>query len=804
MHNIRKKIKNKLTDYYWKLHNTMITTIAYWVYDHCKIDENMVFMSSRDGMDLAGNILRIAEELSKEKYNHLKIYIYAKHEAEDHVSALKKEYQLENLHIVTRKSIALALMERAKYIVSDSGIPWSYVKREDQVMLNTWHGTPLKFMGKYIKQERHSIGTVQHFFLSSDYLLYPSEYMKEKMLESYMVENVMAGKVLMGGYPRNSVFFDHQRRQELRDRLGYTNLTVYAYLPTHRGNVFKMKNKQQLEQVIAYLTEIDAELTDDQILLVKLHIFNQSKIDFAQFEHIKPFPTEYETYDVLNATDGLITDYSSVFFDYANTRNKIILFTYDEEEYFEDRGTYFSLDELPFPKVKNAQELIREMNTPINYDDQEFLARFCPYDHIDATEELCDHVFTGKKQLREETVGNGKENVLIMGGSLAKNGITTALVNLLNNLDTEQKNYYVTFRRDEINRTPERVNVLPPHIKFLPMMNENEFTLWEKLVFKKYKKSNKKIALPTALQQLFKRERERYFPGVKFDHVLQFDGYGINVNLLFDAFDCKKTVWVHNDMVQEINTKKIQHYPTLFNLYNRFDHVAVVSEDMIEPTAQISGRRDNIKVVHNIHDVVQINERAQLPITLDMDTEYVTANPNGIVGVLESPGKKFITIGRFSPEKGHQRLIAAFDAFCHDYPDTQLIILGGHGVLYNKTLAWRRQSKYWRNITIIKSVLNPMPILKKCDLFVLSSFYEGLGLVLLEADCLDVPSFTTEISGASGFYQQHCGYIVENSEAGILQGMYDYMDGKVHCLEIDYDQYNQKAMSEFEDLFGRE
>lgn len=71
---------------------------------------------------------------------------------------------------------------------------------------------------------------------------------------------------------------------------------------------------------------------------------------------------------------------------------------------------------------------------------------------------------------------------------------------------------------------------------------------------------------------------------------------------------------------------------------------------------------------------------------------------------------------------------------------------------------------------------NPMPILKKCDLFILSSIYEGLGLVMLEADSLGIPVFSTDVHGPSNFLKQYGGYLVEDSTEGILQGMYDFAD----------------------------
>lgn len=78
-------------------------------------------------------------------------------------------------------------------------------------------------------------------------------------------------------------------------------------------------------------------------MFVKLHNYMNNAIDFSIYSHIKPFPDIYESYAFLSIADCLITDYSSVFFDFANTGRKIILFAYDKEDYLKQRGLYISL-----------------------------------------------------------------------------------------------------------------------------------------------------------------------------------------------------------------------------------------------------------------------------------------------------------------------------------------------------------------------------------------------------------------------------------------------------------------------------
>ena len=95
--------------------------------------------------------------------------------------------------------------------------------KEGQIFINTWHGTPLKVMGFDNVPEQHRLGNVQHTFLSADYLLYPNDYMMDKMMKSYMVEKIYPGKILLEGYPRNSVFFCDS---QLKDKLGLADKEI--------------------------------------------------------------------------------------------------------------------------------------------------------------------------------------------------------------------------------------------------------------------------------------------------------------------------------------------------------------------------------------------------------------------------------------------------------------------------------------------------------------------------------------------------------------------------------------------------
>ena len=794
--------ENKIAKIMLNLKKGMVNSLIYNIYYHSKIDDNIVYLESRDGTDFTGNILRIAAELSTGKYGNFKLYIYANKNIHPKVKELSKKYNIKIHKILSRDFQATMILEKAKYIITDSGIRYRYVKRPGQIVLNTWHGTTLKYMGKDNVSEEHRVANIQHSLLSSDYLLYPNDYMREKMMNAYMIEKIYPGTMLMEGYPRNSVFFDNGRREEVKSKLNLKDKEIFAYLPTYKGIFTDRKDNEQRDEIREILKELDGKLKDNQILMVKFHVFNKSKIDFSEFEHIIDFPKDYETYDIVNIADILITDYSSVFFDFANTGKKIVLFNYDEDDYMSYRGTYFSLEELPFPKVKTVQDLVNELNTPKGYDDEEFLNEFCKYDRPNAVAYICKHIFKGEKVCKEDRIENNNPNILIHGGVLLNNGITSSLMSLLSNINKKEYNIFFSFTPETkyIEENHEQIfNAIDEDVELMPLRTKINPTIWETIDYIRFKVFDD-MKMTKRLNNLFERELNRYCPEMPFDSIINYDGYILDEILLFSKAYIKTTIWVHNDMIQEMKIKNNRLKNVLKTAYNEYDNVAVVSQDLIEPTNKISGRKDNIKIVHNICDYKKIIEDGEKEIELDENT-HIFSYEKSIKEVLEKPGKKIISIGRFSKEKGHIRLIKAFNKFADNYPDTQLIIIGGYGPLYDETEKFVSTIKNHKNVTLVRWIANPMPILKECDLFVLPSYYEGWGMVIIEADTFNIPVIATDIVGTQ-WMKEYGGYMVESSEEGILNGLYDFMEGKVKPLGLDYEKYNEEAIEEFYSLLN--
>ncbi|MBR2402065.1 MAG: glycosyltransferase, partial [Lachnospiraceae bacterium] len=560
-----------------------------------------------------------------------------------------------------------------------------------------------------------------------------------------------------------------------------------------------------------YFVDLDPVLPEDVVIYVKFHAFNSEELSSDEFSHIRLFPQDCETYEFLSATDGLITDYSSVMFDYMLTGRKVILYTYDREEYQEVRGLKMDLAELPFPKVDTPEELKRELVLPKEYDEIGLLARVCPHDRkTDVTEVLCRRWIFGEssEKLPEEDIPyNGRKNVLIYMGGFDKNGLTTAGTNLLNNLDRDKNNYAVTYCVESLKNRQENITVLPDKVARMCFYHYRALTFTELFWYMIWRAWPEKMYafVKKGLRKSFVRGAQRMFGGYRIDTMIQFTGYNEDMIGIVEQLPCNRIIYVHNDMEQEAKTRGNANKDILTHAYKAYDHVAAVTEDIMPAAKRIAEYKKekglpecNMSWCKNVIDHNRIRRMGEMELQFD-DITVINQPEEKLLAAVDSDKKVFVTVGRYSPEKGHERLIKAFEIFHEKHPDTCLLIIGGHGVLWEQTVAWAEESPCAEDIFLVRFMSNPYPLIKKCDYFVLPSLYEGFGLVLVEADILGVPCYSTEIVGPSRFMKKYDGVLVEDSEQGVLDGMYLCMEGKVpEKLNIDYNQYNREAIAQIE------
>jgi len=338
----------------------------------CEIDEKSILIEPGRGETVSGNMFALLKEIETgAEWAEYRPYFVVTEKTRKEAALKFDYYGFKRVCTVDRMSSDyLKLLASCKYFFTDNTYPVLFCKKPGQILCNTWHGTPLKHMGKANLEGARGIGNVQRNFFMSDFALFPNDFTRDVFMDDYLLRDQFSGSTVMLDYPRNDAFHDDEMRARVRSEQGLEGMRVYAYMPTWRGGDSKSVDMEaQVAEIASYLEQFDSAFDDDEVLYVNLHPFVGRRLSFDGYKHIRQFPAEYETYDFLNASDALITDYSSVFFDYAQTGRRIILFTYDLEDYIQSRGMYMDVRDLPFDKCRTVDEAVSALRRGKDIED---------------------------------------------------------------------------------------------------------------------------------------------------------------------------------------------------------------------------------------------------------------------------------------------------------------------------------------------------------------------------------------------------------------------------------------------------
>lgn len=512
-----------------------------YVRKHCPIECKTALIDSHGSSDLGSNLYYIAKQILSDKYGKFKLFICVNSYTDlpQNIQLLQQEFPLSRIRLVLRESFTLYhTLAVAKYLFTDVQINQFYVKRPWQIIIQTWHGTPLKKLGYSYAQDVAFTGGQKRTFMMADYILFPNEYTMQNIVNSYRLKNNISGTIILNGYPRNTVLFDTKTARNLRIQMHLECKKVYAYMPTWRGSLSCVETNTEAH--LQWLVRVDNMLEANQLLYVKLHRLTPQKIDFSQFKHIRPFPKDLETYKFLALTDCLITDYSSVMFDYLCTRKKIILYTYDKELYLDKQGTYIDMNKLPFPKVNTLEQLIKEMSISKQYDDSEAYTRFCSFDKATATEQLCDRIIFNHFVCHEVFLPpNNKQNILVYGGDLRQTFNTRYFIYFLNKVNKIDANYCVAYKSSDYINDPGRLQAITTSYDLLSLEYYKSFigneSHWKKIWRSKHYFSN-----------AFKWQ----FCEKHFDKVIVFPGTPLDIMKLFLFADIKEKIFIYDKNMQ--------------------------------------------------------------------------------------------------------------------------------------------------------------------------------------------------------------------------------------------------------------
>lgn len=759
-----------------KIKQNMMTPneLLYLKYQQLPIKKKMILFESTHGREFSGHIFALVESLI-DFYPQYDFRIAVK----DSVVLPLKYAKFKVNHLSKPYFEYLAT---AEILINDTSF-WSFFhKREDQQYYIFWHGTPLKHLGKATQVQGY--GNVQRNLAMADQIFVSNHFTKEIIQKDFGLVDIVKNQIVVAPSPRNAgLFIDRAIKKR------------FVYMPTWRGS--STSNIQVSLELVNHLVELDELLSDAEEMFVKLHPYEANLFDFDtyQFKHLKKFPEE-ETYTFLQTVDKIVTDYSSIMFDFIVTNREVILFTYDEHLYRKDRGMYIEPNELPFKQVTSIKDLILALREHAEVDYTSLCQTYCPFDGQYGTQQVLKFILANEKRNNIQVFENWnqKENVLIYAYQLADNGITASLMNFFHTIDLKKRNYILTWQDGMIPQNLEhKIINLPKGVYTFIAEGKVQSTLKE--AFSSMCYMNQLPAATTDVQRMYLRDFDRQYPNLHPDYFIHYPGYDRSYAAwmwILKKVGIKTMVFVHTDIEKELALNRYLKKNIIFQAYKEATRVVCVTKTVEEKILKLVPEANTV-VLNMPININKIQRLALEPLAPSV--------PDRLVDILLDPNKKvFINIGRFSKQKGLDRLIKAFESV--EDLNAYLILIESYGPEKECIYKQVANSNKKNHIFILKNIRNPYNMLKEADYFIFSSRYEGLGMVVLEALSVDTPVIMTNIPETIDILGgTEKTMVVENSLEGLITGFKAGLDGLLPKERFASDEYEEICLQNWELLF---
>ena len=296
-------------------------------------------------------------------------------------------------------------LSRSGYRIFNVRQPSWSEKRQGVVFLETWHGTPLKKLGFDLEDILTPNQDQKQVFYEQqkewDYLVSANAFSTETFERCFGTDR---DRILEMGYPRNDILYDERRLEiakEVKRELSIPeDKKVILYAPTWRDDQYL----DAAECHFSLALDFDAmwrELGQQYVVLLRTHYHVTQQMDLEARPGFVYDVSRYEDIGRLYViSDVCITDYSSVFFDFANLQRPILFYAYDRKEYADEiRGMYFDMDrDLPGPVLSTQKEVMDALKNLEKVEEEyrqryeQFYERFCHVDDGNASKRIVEKV----------------------------------------------------------------------------------------------------------------------------------------------------------------------------------------------------------------------------------------------------------------------------------------------------------------------------------------------------------------------------------------------------------------------------
>lgn len=373
-----------------------------------KRDDKLVIFGAYNGKNYACSPKAVYEYmLGEQKYaDYRYVWLFDQPEAYRFLEQNPHTAVIKNQSAACEKALHQAKCWIFNFRALDHWIP-----HDDQVYVQCWHGTPLKRLGYDITNSDNAMNSVAEIrdkyridTKRFDYLISSCPFVTEKFSSAWHLKEFgKPGAILEIGYPRNDFLSQYTPEDVLRVKktLGLENCDkkIILYAPTWRDNQHDARSGYVYDNPVDF-DLLQKELSDEYVILFRAHYLVADNFNFDAYQGFIYNVSEYDDINELYVTaDLLITDYSSVFFDYAILKRPMLFYMYDMEEYRDEmRGFYLDCSELPGPIVKTERELVDAIHD-LRFDAAEAEAFNRIYNTLndgEAAKRLADKVFGNK------------------------------------------------------------------------------------------------------------------------------------------------------------------------------------------------------------------------------------------------------------------------------------------------------------------------------------------------------------------------------------------------------------------------
>ncbi|MGO1590530.1 MAG: CDP-glycerol glycerophosphotransferase family protein [Ancrocorticia sp.] len=542
------------------------------------VNPSIVFYETMSGSRMGDNPFAIFDYLEKhEEYKDF-LHVWSVNDQD----SIPRQYRgSDKVVFVHRHSDAYAyFLACAGHIIGNANLPEYFTRRSEQRYLNTWHGIPYKALGRDTPKARFGSWQGAASFLKATHVVTPCQFMTDAVLSAYSMTGTSTALVAETGYPRVDTTIDASAEKtfSLRTILGLgedqddvaSAKPVVLYAPTWRAE--GGKDVVDSEQLLTDLTDL-AKL--DIHLLYRGHHRMDKKVKDRivgeKLGNVTIPPHEISSNELLAVVDILITDYSSIFFDFIPTGRPIIHYLYDLDEYAATRGLNLTTDELPgtvagsrtellsaveasaaaLAEVPNKADLVAAPLQGERYARAQH--RFCPREDGRATERAVNFFFkdyTGETRVR--SARDSRPTVVYWAGPSGKDREETKFLRQAiesgrsANVQTTvviEKN--ATLRRDSlkgIKALKQNLSTVS-YVRTTPLLLPEERSAYKAFAEREnltLRKVQRLLAHDRVLNQLFSREYRRRLDDAHFDNLLLGPGLS-NFELAVASYACRPT-----------------------------------------------------------------------------------------------------------------------------------------------------------------------------------------------------------------------------------------------------------------------